>query len=109
MIGVSKSVKDSDVAGLTDDAQDQYIAQVLKACASDLHRLVGGALPLSDFAASVTGPHDDPIQGMIHVHTVAAQFDLDQLPPECDAYRVHVGTADGVTEGNRLEGGLDRD
>lgn len=109
MIGVTKAVKDFEVAGLTDAEQDEYIGHVLKGCAADLEIFTRGARPLSEFVASVTGPHDDPIQGTIHVHTVAAKFDLDTLDPDSDAYRVHVLEADGVTEGNRLEGGLARD
>jgi PIN domain nuclease of toxin-antitoxin system len=94
---------------LDDEAQDQFIAEVLKSCARDLEIFTRGARPMSEFVASVTGPHDDPIQGMIHAHTIAAKFDLDTLDPASDAYRVHVLEADGVTEGNRLEGGLARD
>lgn len=109
LIGVSKTVKDFDVNTLTDDEQDQFIQEVLKGCAEDLRRLVMDARPLSEFVATVTGPHNDPIQGMIHVHTVAAHFDLDTLDTNSDAYQVHVGKAEGTTEGNTLDGGVFRD
>lgn len=99
MIGVTKAVRDQDVFLLSDDDQDSYIKTVLEACTADLARFTGNARPLSDFVASVTGPHDDPLQGPIHVHTVAAKFDLDALAPETDAYRVHVLEAAGATQG----------
>lgn len=112
MIGVTMAVKDFEVAGLSDADQDAYQHHVLwgpDGCADRLGRFVGAVRPLSELVASVTGPHNDPIQGMIHAHTVAGKFDLDTLPTDSDAYRVHVLEAEGVTEGNRLDGGLNRD
>lgn len=86
-VGVSMSVKDSDVAGLSDALQDQFIAEVAENLTRQLRKMVLDTRPRSDFRFWVTGPHNDPLQGMIHVHHLVAKFDLDQLPTESDAYR----------------------
>lgn len=91
MIGVTSAIKMADVRDMGGDAaQDMFIREAAKDLEQKLHRFVGGARPRGEFVFQVTGPHDDPIQGLIYVHTLAAPFDLDRLPTDCDAYRVHV-------------------
>ena len=89
-IGVSKAVREDEVAHLPDATQDGWIATILAACATDLEDFVGHARPREEIKWSVTGPHDDPIQGKIFVHKVSAMFDLDDLPSSAPAYRVYV-------------------
>lgn len=107
MIGVSKAVKEADVYLLSDNDQDLFIRQVGDALTQDLRKFTADAMPLSEHVFQVTGPHQDPLQGLIHVHTLTAQYDLDALPADSDAYRVHVGTAEGSTDaGPAIPGGL---
>lgn len=47
---------------------------------------VGQAKPQSPFATKFDGPVDDPLQGHIYALTVAALFDDDDLPADCNAY-----------------------
>lgn len=104
-VGVMSSMKDSDVANLTDDDQDRLIAEEARRLEGLLARFVGYARPVSEAVFQVRGPFSDPLQGTIHVHVLAARFDLDELPRDSDAYRVHVLEADGTTQGNQLLGG----
>lgn len=90
-VGVSNAVKMSDVAAMGGDAaQDQFIREAAQDLEQKLRRFVGDARPISDVAFQVTGPHSDPLQGLIYVHTLWANFDLDALPTDSDAYRTHV-------------------
>lgn len=98
MIGVSKAVKDSDVRHATDAEQDAYIREVAVALSVELRMFTGEAMPISEATFEVKGPVDDPLQGLIHVHTLAAHYDLDTLPTDSDAYAVHVGRAQGSTD-----------
>lgn len=94
-VGVSCTIKESDTNHATPAEQDRYIAEVAQRLVGDLRRFVADARPRSEFKFWVTGPHDDPLQGLIHVHHLAAAFDMDTLPTDCDAYRVHTTTAPG--------------
>lgn len=85
ILGVTLAMPDRDVYLLNDDEQDVLIAQVGEHLTEELRKFVGGAPPLSPLRYQVTGPHDDPIQGPIHVHTLVAEFDLDALPLGCAA------------------------
>lgn len=89
--------------GLTVALQEDYVreaksAGVLEAevralteqALAGLRGYVGGAKPVSEFAVNLAGPEDDPIQGSIYGLTVAAKFDTDDLPGDCEAYRVYV-------------------
>lgn len=71
-------VLEAEVRGLTEQALD------------GLRGYVGGAKPVSDFAVNLAGPEDDPIQGSIYGLTVVAKFNTDDLPGDCEAYRVYV-------------------
>lgn len=93
---MSASIQETEVNHLTDAEQDELIARVAKKLVDDLQKFVGGARPRSEFKFWVTGPHEDPIQGRIHVHHLAAKFDLDELPNTCGAYRTHVMDQPGV-------------
>lgn len=94
MVGVSSAIRMSDVQTMGGDAaQDYFIREAAQDLQAKLQRFVGGATPRGEFVFQVQGPHDDPLQGMIYVHTLAAPFDLDALPTDCDAYRVHVTQA----------------
>jgi hypothetical protein len=85
--GVSKSVRDNEVAQLSDREQDDFIKEVAGALVTDLREFVGDARPRSDFTFNVVGPHFDPLQGPIHVHHLSALFDVDELPNTCKAYQ----------------------
>lgn len=67
-----------EIKGLAEQAQE------------GLRRFVGGAQPRSDLAINLDGPQEDPIQGTIYGLTLAAKFDTDDLPGDCEAYRIYV-------------------
>lgn len=107
LVGVTKVIRDAEIRGLTDAEQDDTIKRVAEALETDLRRFVLDARPDRNrpLIFDVKGPFSDPIQGVIHSHTLAGWFDLDALPRESDAYRVHVLEAPGATEGNTQPGG----
>lgn len=74
-----KVVREDDVYRLTDAEQDQFIAEVAKGMAREMEERTKGARPIGDVAFTVVGPHNDPIQGLIHVHTISAWYDLDKV------------------------------
>lgn len=76
------AVKDDDTYRLTDREQDQFIHEVAQKMQREMRERVKDARPISDIGFTVTGPHSDPIQGNIHVHTIHAWFDLDQMPAD---------------------------
>jgi hypothetical protein len=99
LLGVSSAIRDSEVAPLTDAEQDRLIAEEAQRLQRELGKFVGGVEPYKGrpLVFDVKGPMTDPLQGVIHVHTVAGYFDLDRLPTDCEAYRTHVMAGDDVT------------
>lgn len=77
-----KSVKDFDVRDLNDREQDEFIKEVAESMARDFRERTKDTPPLGDAAFWVTGPHNDPIQGIIHVHNLAVWVDLDRVPTD---------------------------
>lgn len=106
MMGVTSAVKMADVQDMGGDAaQDRFIRECAVDLEQKLRRFVGDARPAGDAVFQVTGPHSDPLQGLIYVHTLAAPFDPDTLPTDCDAYRVHVTEkGQGAVQFTRTEG-----
>lgn len=78
-----KAVKDDDVYGLTDREQDDFIQSVNEAMVRDMRERTKDAKPEGgQFTLYVTGPHRDPLLGAVHVHHLAAWFDLDTMPTD---------------------------
>lgn len=77
-----KSVKDFDVRDLNDREQDEFIKEVAQSMARDFRERTKDTPPLGDAQFWVTGPHHDPIQGIIHVHNLAMWVDLDRVPAD---------------------------
>jgi len=100
LIGVSRVVPHAQVKDLSPSSQDSLIRDVLNLCEADLKGMVGGIQPVGPLSATVTGPHDDTLQGPIHVHTVAGYFRTDDLPRDSHAYVLHVT---GGPDGNGVE------
>lgn len=92
-----KAVREDDVYRLSDADQDVFIREVAQGMARDMRERTKDAVPLGDAVFQVTGPHRDPIQGVIHVHTIAAWFDLDRMATDAP-FRLEFIQAHG-TEG----------
>lgn len=93
-VGASTTIALADVKAMTDREQDEFIRSAALDLQEKVRNMVAGAQPKGDLAFQVTGPHQDPIQGTIWVHTLFGVFDLDALPPECEAVRID---RDGTT------------
>lgn len=93
-----KSVKEFDVRDLTDAEQDQFIREVAESMAREFRERTKDTPPLGDAAFWVTGPHHDPIQGIIHVHHLAVWVDLDRVPNDAP-FRLDADFSQVVTEG----------
>lgn len=76
---------DGDPEGLRSEVRD-----LADQATVGLQRFVGGIRPRSEVAINFAGPENDPLQGWIYGLTVAAKFDTDDLPVDCEAYRVYV-------------------
>lgn len=80
-----KSVKDFDVNDLSPREQDDFIHEVSALMVREMRQRTKDAEPLGGtFSVWVTGPHHDPLQGTVHVHHIAAWFDLDAMAPEAE-------------------------
>lgn len=90
-----KVVREDDVYRLSDSEQDHFIAEVAKGMAKEMEERTKQARPIGDVAFTVTGPHDDPIQGLIHVHTISAWYDLDKVAADAP-FRVDFIQAHGT-------------
>jgi hypothetical protein len=108
MIGVSSAIQEWQIAPLSDPEQDELIRREALRLEKELREFVGLAFPRGDLIVQVTGPHDDPLQGRIWTHTVAGNFALDDLPPNCGAYRVHVTGEDYQPEQDPTTDGSDQ-
>ena len=78
-----KAVKDDDVYRLTDREQDDFIRDVNASMVREMRERTKDAKPEGGtFSLWVTGPHSDPLLGAVHVHHIAAWFDLDTMPAD---------------------------
>ena len=78
-----KAVKDDDVYRLSDREQDQFIQEVNESMVREMRDRTKDAKPEGGtFSLWVTGPHSDPLLGAVHVHHIAAWFDLDTMHPD---------------------------
>lgn len=99
-----KAVKDDDVYRLTDREQDEFIREVNAAMVREMRERTKDAQPEGGtFSVWVTGPHSDPLQGNVHVHHIAAWYDLDKMPADAQ-FRVDALTS-GTAEAAPLTGG----
>ena len=99
-----KAVKDFDVARLTDREQDQFIREVNESMVADMRERTKDARPEGGtFSLWVTGPHTDPLQGIVHVHHIAAWYDLDTMAADAQ-FRIDALNA-GTAEAAPLSGG----
>jgi hypothetical protein len=107
MVGVSSTIPMHDVQTMGGEAaQDQFIKEVATDLVTKLRDMVADHRPVGDLAFQVTGPHQDPLQGLIYVHTVTGNWDLDLLPPTCEAVRIH---REGVETPRDTRGRIDLD
>lgn len=102
------AVKDDDVYRLTDAEQDWFIKDLGEKMLADMRERVKDARPLQDAVSYwVTGPHSDPIQGMIHVHNISAWFDLDTMaydaPFRIEAMHADRAEAAPITGGEAVQ------
>jgi hypothetical protein len=99
-----KAVKDDDVYRLSDSDQDRLIQEVNESMVRDMRERTKDAQPEGGtFSLWVTGPHQDPLQGTIHVHHIAAWYDLDKM--QADAQFRLDALAAGTAEAAPLSGG----
>lgn len=97
-MGVTVAVPAKYVDGLS-PADLQVEVQALGEQAQPaLRHYVGGTIPQGPVAVDWAGPVDDPIQGGIYALSLAAPFDADQLPVDCQAYLDYNGGQGGTTE-----------
>lgn len=98
------AVKDDEVYRLTDQEQDWFIRDLGEKMTQDMRERVKDARPLNDAVSYwVTGPHSDPLQGIIHVHHLSAWFDVDTMAPDAQ-FRIDFLNA-GTAEAAPLSGG----
>jgi hypothetical protein len=102
LVGVSSTIALHDVKGMTRPEQDQFIKEVATDLHNKLRDMVANCAPASPIAFQVEGPFDDPLQGVIWVHTLAAHFDLDSLPRTCEAIRIELEGTATPTERQRI-------
>lgn len=82
---IQKSVKEDDIYRLSDADQDKFIREVGEFMAAEMKERTMGLMPLGDLGYQVRGPISDPLQGLIHVHTLVAEYDMDRMNPEAPA------------------------
>lgn len=93
-----KAVKDDDVYRLSDHDQDEFITEVNAAMVREMRMATKDAKPEGGtFSLWVTGPHSDPLQGTIHVHHIAAWFDLDAMPADAQLRLDYLATRQEAT------------
>lgn len=93
-----KAVKDDDTYRLSDAEQDQFIREVNESMVREMRERTKDAKPEGGtFTLWVTGPHPHPLMGPVHVHHIAAWFDLDAMPADAE-FRIEALTAHRAEE-----------
>lgn len=88
-MGLTVAVPAQYVQGLSPDDLRTEVRELGEQMQPALRHYVGGIDPAGPFAVDWAGPEDDPIQGPIYALTLAAPFDADRLPTDCQAYLDH--------------------
>ena len=71
--------------------KNEFATQLAGKLRDDLERHTGSARPAGEFSFSVTDkPHDDPLQGLIHVASLSAEYRVSDLPSHSTAYQAHL-------------------
>lgn len=100
-MGVTTAVPARFVDPLTDAELREEVRDLGEQMQPALRHYVGGIQPEGPLAVDWAGPVDDPIQGRIYALSLAAPFDADRLPADCQAYLDHsVGGGETQTEGD---------
>lgn len=74
-----KVIQEHEINDLSPAQQDEFIKEVAQAMGRDMRERTKDAFPLTEVGFYVTGPHQDPLLGRVHVHTMTAWFDLDRM------------------------------
>jgi len=84
--GVSTAIQASMLDGLSKQDTGSLFRNLGDQLAPELRRHIGDVKPKGDPLVDVSGPHLDPVQGMIYVMSMAVLVETDDLPADCPAY-----------------------
>lgn len=73
-----------------------YVQGLAEQAQESLKRAAGGIAPAGPVAVNLSNAQDDPLLGRIYALTLAAPFDADALPVDCEFYAAYNGGAGGV-------------
>lgn len=100
-----KLIQEHEINDLSPAEQDEFIKEVAQAMGRDMRERTRDAMPLSEVGFQVTGPHHHQIMGKVHVHTMAAWYDLDRMHPEAP-FRLDAIARDQNEDTTKAEGTL---
>jgi hypothetical protein len=104
-IGVTTAVRASEYAAMGRDEAKSWTKDAFRYLEVELRAYTGDATPVGAPTFQIDGPHDDPLQGMIMVMSVAAPYDVDTLPVTCKAYETHNQQRQAAERGLDDQGG----
>lgn len=97
-MGLSVLLPLSQVDGMSPDEVKRIIRDMGLQMTPLLRAFVGEAKPKGDPAFRVDGPEDHGLLGPVYVLSIAAPFETDDLPADCDAYLAFNGGRGGVIQ-----------
>lgn len=87
--GVSAAIPANEMPGPAD--RMEFFGQLNAKLINDLEQHVGSARPRGDFTLHWTDePRYDPIQGLIYVVSLSAEYRVEDLPTHSSAYQAHM-------------------
>lgn len=89
----------------TREAARAYVQNLAEQTTEAVKRAAGGVPPAGPFAVNLHPPSVDPILGRIYALTVAAPFDLDRLPADCEFYLAATSGGEYQPETDAIAGG----
>jgi len=106
-MGLTVAIPARYITAATPDTMRSEVRDLAEQMIPRLRTYVGGATPRGPMSTKLDGPHNDTLQGNIYALTIAAPFDVNDLPVDCDAYLAFHGHAgrDEMAEFNPLAEG----
>lgn len=83
--GVSAAVQAKTLDGLGRHELTGLVRDLVDQLEPELRRHIGDVKPKGPPLVNMSGPHSDPLQGLIYVVSLAVPVETDDLPTDCSA------------------------
>jgi hypothetical protein len=100
-MGLTVAVPLKELEDLDQEQRRVYLQSLAEQMQPALRRAAGGLDPQGPVSVRLHDSEDHPIMGQIMAVTIAAPFDADALPADCEFYAAYNGGRGGVHQADQ--------